>query len=85
MLVLRSDFDPRWILSDGNARPTPSRLVDGFANGWAIAPGSRHFILRFSPAGYLRAALAVGLFWLILLFVDVVRMLREARYRSGAH
>jgi hypothetical protein len=84
VLVLRNDFDPRWILVDGGP-PVASRLVDWFANGWTLRPGNRHFVLRFSPAGYLRAALAAGFLWMIALLADIVRTLSKARNRTAAH
>ena len=82
VLVLRNDFDRRWKLIDGD-RTTASRLVEGFANGWTLPPGNRHFVLWFSPAGYLRAALAAGFLWMILLVGELIRML-NAHNRAAA-
>ncbi len=83
VLVFRNEFDPRWTLSDGG-RVTGSRLVDGFANGWIVPPGDRHFHLWFAPAGYVRAAVALGLIWLIVLLGELTRVLRDPRYRTAS-
>ena len=84
VLVFRNAFDPRWTLSADGAT-TAARLVDGFANGWSVPPGDRHFVLRFAPSSYVHATVAVGLLWLVALLGDLVRMFCEKRYRAATH
>ncbi|MBV9278249.1 MAG: hypothetical protein JOZ97_08445 [Candidatus Eremiobacteraeota bacterium] len=84
VLVFRNEFDPRWTLNIGGAK-LPARLVEGFANGWNVPPGARHFALRFSPSGYVRITIAAGLIWFVLLLSELVRILRNERGHTAAH
>ena len=64
-LVLGQSINPGWKATVGNGRAQTSVLVDGYANGWMIAPpagGTGTFVvhLRWAPQGSVDVTLVVS-------------------------
>jgi hypothetical protein len=79
-LVLGESYSRGWRATCDGRSLGPPKVVDGFANGWRVAPGCRRVAFRFAPQDAVRAGHWVG--GAVCALLVAILLLRRPRRRQ---
>ncbi|MEA2404126.1 MAG: arabinofuranan 3-O-arabinosyltransferase [Thermoleophilaceae bacterium] len=83
-LVLGESYNRGWRAKCGGRSLGAPSVIDGYANGWRVAPGCRSVSFAFAPQGAVSAGFVIGgLACLALLLLLVLRRPRPAPERPA--
>lgn len=81
-LAFGSTFEPWWIASYSNGTVLKHFLVNGFANGWEVSPGTNVIRISYIPDSVATFGIVLSLVGSVCIFLGLAMRLRHARTKK---